>query len=321
MRAAAWITLAGLWCTLAHAQSAPGSFSFGLIADMPYFRFERLAAARIMVEMSNEELAFVIHAGDIKSGFDVCDDATMLWNRKLFDGSRHPLVYVPGDNDWTDCHRESNGRYDPLERLQRLREIFHAGSQSLGQRTIRLARQSDHPRFSPYRENVRWQHGAVLFVGLNVSGSNNNFGRSAISDGEYRRRNAANIAWLTQSFELANRRLMRAVVVVIHANPLFELPETEIARRGYNEFLRHLRAETIAFGKPVVLVHGDSHNQRVDHPLFDRKTGRALRSFTRVETFGSPFLGWVKVSVDPEKPELFTFEAKSYATAPRAVAD
>ena len=274
-----------------------------------------------MQEMSNEELAFVIHAGDIKSGFDVCDDATMLWNRKLFDSSRHPLIYVPGDNDWTDCHRENNGSYDPLERLHRLREIFHAGSQSLGRRTIPLARQSDTPHHSSYRENVRWQHGVVLFVGLNVPGSNNNYGRSVASDAEYRHRNAANLAWLTESFELANRRLMRAVVVVMHANPLFELPETEVKRRGYNEFLKHLHAETIAFGKPVLLVHGDTHNQRVDHPLFDTRTGRALRNFTRVEAFGSPFLGWVKVTVDTEKPELFTLQAKRFAIAPRELAD
>ena len=28
-----------------------------------------------------------------------------------------PLVYTPGDNEWTDCHRANNGAYNPLERL------------------------------------------------------------------------------------------------------------------------------------------------------------------------------------------------------------
>ena len=310
MRRALLIALVSLLCELASAQArpGPGSFSFGLFGDMPYFEFERAAAFSIVRDMGEDSLAFVVHTGDIKSGWDRCTDAAMSWNRTLFDNSRHALIYVPGDNDWTDCHRASNGGYDPEERLRRLREIFYPNESSLGQHPIKLARQSDDPRYRDYRENVRWQHGGVLFVGLNVPGSNNNFGRSARSDAEYRRRSAANIAWLTQSFELASRRLMRAVVIVMHADPLFELPETEKSRRGYNDFLRHLQAVTIAFGKPVLLAHGDTHHYRVDHPLVDHTTGRPLKTFTRVETFGTPFLGWVKVTVDTATPELFVLE-------------
>lgn len=42
---------------------------------------------------------------------------------------------------------------------------------------------------------------------------------------------------------------------------------------------------TIAFGKPVAYVHGDSHYFRIDKPLLDANGIRAL-NFTRVETFG-----------------------------------
>jgi len=308
--------LLALLCGCATAQPpGPGSFSFGIMGDMPYFQYERAWTTDIVRDMGAHDLAFIAHVGDIKGGSDPCTDEPMLWNRKLFDGSRHPLVYVPGDNEWTDCYRTRSGGYDPEERLQRLRGIFYPDDYSLGQRRIRLERQSADSRYAAYRENVRWQQGVVLFVGMNMPGSNNNFGRTAGADAEYRRRNAANIAWLKQSFELANRKLMRGIVIVVQANPLFELPDTEKARRGYNDFLRHLHAETIAYGKPVMLVHGDTHHFRVDQPMIDRATRRPVQTFTRVETFGSPFLGWVKVTVDTARPELFVVEPFRYQPA------
>jgi len=299
-------------CVSAQAPIGPGSFSFGIMGDMPYFHHERAWATEIVREMGTKDLAFIIHVGDIKAGSEPCTDKPMLWNRKLFDSSRHPLIYVPGDNEWTDCYRTRSGGYDPEERLQRLRTIFYPDDYSLGQRRIRLERQSADARDGAYRENVRWQQGVVLFVGLNMPGSNNNYGRTASADAEYRRRNAANIAWMKQSFELANRKLMRAIVIVIQANPLFELPDTEKARRGYNEFLRHLQAETIAWGKPVLLVHGDTHHFRTDQPMMDRTTRRPVNTSTRVATFGSPFLGWVQVTVDTARPELFVIEPFRY---------
>ena len=315
MRAAvSCIILIGICFATVHAQGGSGAFSFALIADMPYNSYERSAVADIMREIDAEALAFVIHAGDLKSGSDQCDDGVLLWNRALFDRSRHPLIYVPGDNDWTDCHRESNGGHDPEERLQKLRNTFYTSDNGLGRRSIRLTRQSDDARYSDYRENVRWQQGAVLFVALHIVGSNNNWGRSAATDAEYRRRNAADIAWLEESFRLASQRLARAVVVVIHANPLFEVPATDRARRGYNDFLDHLYAETVAFGKPVLLLHGDTHHQRVDHPLTDRSTGREIENFTRAEAFGSPWIGWVKINVNPSSLEVFSFEPRRYSS-------
>jgi hypothetical protein len=34
---------------------------------------------------------------------------------------------------------------------------------------------------------------------------------------------------------------------------------------------------------------------------------------TRVETFGSPFVGWVQVTVDPADPKLFSFKPHLHA--------
>ena len=54
-------------------------------------------------------------------------------------------------------------------------------------------------------------------------------------------------------------------MLVIQANPNFDLPAAQ--RTGFNDFLAALEAETLAFEKPVVLVHGDSHYFRIDKPM------------------------------------------------------
>jgi hypothetical protein len=33
-----------------------------------------------------------------------------------------------------------------------------------------------------------------------------------------------------------------------------------------------------------------------------------IEHFTRVETFGSPNVHWIRVSVDPSDPQVFTFK-------------
>jgi hypothetical protein len=86
-----------------------------------------------------------------------------------------------------------------------------------------------------------------------------------------------------------------------------------LAHPGFRELLTTLASETSAFSGQVLLVHGDTHWQRIDHPLHDPDTHRPIANFTRLESFGYPFLGWVKVIVDSEQPTLFRFEARPYA--------
>ena len=96
-----------------------------------------------------------------------------------FNASIHPLIYTPGDNEWTDCHDAQGTKGgNPLERLARLRSLFFADEQSLGRRKVTLTRQSrsSDPVFAKYRENVRWDHGGVTFVTIHVVGSNNGLG-------------------------------------------------------------------------------------------------------------------------------------------------
>ncbi len=213
-------------------------------------------------------------------------------------GLCQPLVYDPGDNEWTGCERTG---YDPIERLERLREIFFEGNESLGEETIPLTRQS-----ADYPENMRWSYGGATFLSLNVPGPNNN--RDDVS-GEYETRNEANLGWMREGFERAAAEESSALMIVLQANPGFELPPEE--RTGYNDLLAALEEETVDFGKPVVLVHGDTHTLRIDKPMASSTSGERVENFTRVETFGSPMVGWVRAGVDTSDPEVFTFQPET----------
>jgi hypothetical protein len=64
---------------------------------------------------ADPEVRLVTHLGDIKSGSSLCTNDYFAQIRAQFDRFRDPLVYTSGDNEWTDCHRPTNGSYDPAE--------------------------------------------------------------------------------------------------------------------------------------------------------------------------------------------------------------
>ena len=95
-----------------------------------------------------------------------------------------------------------------------------------------------------------------------------------------------------------------AVVVAIHADPGFAVAPPERPARGVDGFdrlLASLAEESEGYGKPVVLIHGDSHRFVHDQPLLDQ-AGQKVANLTRIETFGSPDVGWVEVTLDPDDP-------------------
>ena len=277
-------------------------FDFALIGDVPYTDEQTTNLFPNMIrELNVAKLEFVVHDGDIKSGSTPCTDAIYEERLRDFQRFEHPLIYVFGDNEWTDCARATNG-FDPEERLQKLREVFTKSDQSLGQSKIPLARQSNNESFAKFRENVRWTMGDAMFVGLHIPGSANNYGKR-----EFAERNAANIAWLKESFAFATLENRRAIMLIIQANPFPERGGTNRVHAGYREFLNTLEKETLAFQKPVVLVHGDTHHFRIDNPLLSSKSRRPIENFMRVETFGNPDVHWLRVTVDPRDPNVFTF--------------
>lgn len=332
----------GIICTLfiigsnfAQASPLANKLEFALIGDMPYDGKQETEFGNLIKSINSADMAFVIHDGDFwwdglgwkeeTTGLPPCGDETFQNRFKFAQKFRHPLIFTPGDNDWTDCYRAKPLAYDPLERLSKLRQMFFQGNQSLGQPGLPLNRQSEDIRYAKFRENVRWTSGNVLFLTIHMVGSNNNLGRTPEMDTEFAERNRANLAWMRESFELAARNKNIAIMIIAQANPRFEnswsstlqkrymldglgiTPPKEKRTTGFDDFLADLEEETVSFGKPVVFVHGDTHTFRIDKPLVDSINQRKIENFTRVETFGYPDTHWIRVTIDPGDPNVFRF--------------
>ena len=317
------------------------TYAIGLWGDLPYSDVQaQVGVPNLIADMNSQDLVFTAHDGDLKAGNGTPGSATVttcadgLYTQALgyFNTLRAPAVFTPGDNDWTDCDRPSNGGFNSLERLDHERQLFFNTPFTLGQHKMRQEVQTTPlcPGVSgPVQcvENRRWTVNHVTYATLDVQGSCNNLCDTAPDPAEEAGRNAADIAWLQQTFAEATARKSVAVMLISQADPGWDatdgtrapvrdpktLAETDGQPDGFQSFLLALRTEVIAFGKPVAYVHGDSHYFRIDKPFLDSK-GQRIENFTRVETFGdhqengTNDVNWLKVTVDPSSREVFSYE-------------
>ncbi len=307
---AAVAALAAVLAGCAARPPGPDAFAFAVIGDAPYEDRELPLFDAMLAGLAPEPLAFVVHVGDFKRGSGPpCTDALYADRRARLDASPHPLVYTPGDNDWTDCRREASGRADPLERLRRLREIFFADAFSLGRVRMPVAvqdgcaaRDGAACRCPGLPENRLWTKRGVVFATVHRVGSNDGRGFDAAGDAEQRCREAAGRAWIERALRLAESPGMRGLALFTQADPWVK------SRDGaYDGLLAQVAAGARRLAKPVLFVHGDTHEYRADHPFVDG-FGKPVENALRVESFGSPQVGWVRVTVDPEDPALFRAE-------------
>jgi hypothetical protein len=314
---------------------------------------EKVGLPNLIADMNaDKDLAFTVHDGDLKAGSATgtppsvpCDDA--LYQRALgwFASLEAPAMFTPGDNDWTDCDRTANGPFDPIGRLDLERQLFFSTPYSLGENPMRLEVQTSPNCLTGLRgvtgcpENRRWTVKGVTYATVNVQGTCNNLCSSGAGDpgpspDEYNAREAANEQWIKDTFAEAEANDSAGVMIIGQADPGFDRtdgtrsllrnPNTLVADPsppnsasnlpdGFFTFLTTLRQQTLAFGKPVVYVHGDSHYFRIDKPFLDAN-GQRLESFTRVETFGDNSANgtndvqWVKVLVDPQSRDVFAYQ-------------
>lgn len=280
-----------LLAALTPGAQADDRLSFAVWGDMPYSRVERELAVDLLAEQSRQPLAFSLHIGDLKSGNQPCDNALYADRQALLNASRHPWVLLAGDNDWLDCARASAGGHDPFERLAALRQRFFNAPTPFP-----LRRQGAAP------ENTRWIGHGVLFVGVNLPGSPlpDNAAAQAL------RRTV--LDWLDEAAALADPQTVRATVIAFHAHPGFAAHARGGVSVRHAWFLDRLVAWAKYDRRPLLLIHGDTHIYRVDKPLIDSATGERFEHVTRLESHGSPWLGWTRVDVLPSSAEPFRFQ-------------
>ncbi len=294
-------TLVGL--TTAHAQDR--AFQFGLVGDTGYTAEGVEGFKRLLPVLNAADLAFVVHVGDFEN------DGSAY--------SRNP------SGSLMPCTDES---FQAVYDFAKVRRMFFPEGRSLGQRTLPVITQASDAQHSKFRENLRWSMAGVMFVTLHIVGSNDNSGRTPEMDAEHRERVDANLVWMRKAFAEAKRDKSRGLAILTQANPYFEnywpqsskdqylrfvrgarAPEKQ-EPTGYDEYVKALAAELESFDRPVVFLHGDTHRYRLDQPLFSLKNNRRFENFTRVETFGNPDTHWVRVTVDPADPQVFSFKGE-----------
>jgi len=306
--AASLLLLAG--CAQRTVAPAAGSFSFALVGDVPYSAAAEPRFERMLQQIGDQpSIRFVLHAGDLKGSDEPCSDELLRRRLAQLQAVNKPLVYTPGDNDWTDCHRAGAGGHAPLERLDVLRSLaWPDPGHSMGRAPIALQSQEGFP------ENARFTYGRVVFVTLHVVGSNNGLGpwraQAAQAGGlrevqfsAFAQREAANLAWLEAAFGRARDDDAIGVVVLMQANPRFELPPGDPRRAVFEAIIGALGRLSARFGRPVLLLHGDDHLFLVDWPL--AAASPPVPNLRRVQTFGHPFMQWIRVDVDPDSGTVF----------------
>lgn len=293
---------------LAMGNSFAQSFKFIALGDMPYSqpedfpRFERLINS-----INRQKPDFSIFVGDTKSGSSPCSNQHVEKMTAYFNTFQAPLIYSIGDNEWTDCHRLLAGGYDPLERLDHIRSTQFSTSNSFGKVKLKLNRQADlMPQFSRYVENAMWDKSGFLFVNVHIPGSNNNLGRDEESNKEYAMRNSANIAWINHAFQLARDKQYSGIIFAFQADIFYSKEMATSASSGYRDTITLFQEQAEKLPIPILLIHGDSHQLKIDQPLYNNKK-KLIENVYRLEVMGAEQVQAVEIHVNSRESSPFSF--------------
>jgi hypothetical protein len=366
LAAAALLFAAGLGIVAAIAANTTRNdqVTVAVFGDWPYAdaagnRF-LLENAPLLIDSINADpdVGLVIHVGDIHSGSEPCTSAGILppiaksipdWNQGIFYQFQQfafPVVYTPGDNEWSDCHKSKQSTSGhPLKELTSVRQLFFSqpghtlGGQDKEVSTQKFDFDPAHPDDAQFVENVMWEDAKVLFVTVNIPGGSNNdlspwtapfntAADKAAQATERAQRTAADIRWLTAAFDTARANKDKAVVVALQADMWDPEALPSVGGAGldqYTPFVQALADKTAASGLEVLVLNGDTHLFKVDKSLANANsdTGKihhtqAVPNLTRITVQGSTNspAEWLKLTIDGRKPYPFSWQNKVYCQNP-----
>jgi hypothetical protein len=285
---------------------------------------ETLATPAFIANVNADpDVSLVIHVGDIHSGKQYCTQAYDETVFNLWTAYVDPLVYTPGDNEWTDCHKvaEGGGAYnattmtidyvkdtmgnpvdyasgDPIANLALVRSLFFpTAGQSLGTNKRQVLSQAQvldaaHPGDAAYIENVMWEQSNVLFVAINLPGGSNNdqdvwYGAptaTAAQTQEAADRTGADLRWLDLAFAQAQADGVAAVAIIAQAD-MWDPEKGAAHQTGYEPFVMNVAAYATVFGKPVLMFNGDSHVYQTGNPMDPTDPGYSMHPGYNVPNF------------------------------------
>ena len=328
--------------------------TIAVFGDWPYSQ-NLLNNANLLINSVNldPDVTLVLHVGDIHSGSQPCTSAGILpvlpgavpgWNQSVyfwFQQFKTPMVYTPGDNEWTDCHKTKEFKSgDPLKELAAVRSLFFARpGKTLGLNDRDVMSQAIYfdpafPTDAQYVENVIWEDARTIFVTLNMPGSNNDtlpwtngFENTTAHNAEVANRTAADTRWLTSAFKRAMARQAKAVVVALQADmwdPAAVAPGGD-GLNAYTPFVQQLANLSLQFGNPVLLLNGDTHLFEADQPLADPSSSTGLihrtlpvPNLTRIVVQGSinAPAEWLRLTIDTRTRNVFSWINVPYCATP-----
>ena len=295
---------------------ADSGITFAVHGDMPYM--VDMGDGRTDQDVLREEIApgirnrddipFTLHMGDTGRPSDACSDEWLEHNKTFWDREIvKPVFYTPGDNDWTDCDRESvPNRGSEIERLEALRRVLFSSPKVVNPEW-HYTTQPELP------ENAMWWYEGVLFVTQHYVSTDNGRSEILLDDPAEAialvdERDEANRKWLNRAFRRAAKSDAVALVIATQLDPFGPAiaDETALSRcvdnPAYKDFCLQVQRHASKFDKPVLFVHGDTNAYCLDQPFSHKKAPKLWR-------LNAPgdyqYIDASVVSIDPDSDRPF----------------
>ncbi len=256
------------WGAASASWAQGGAVTFSVIGDIPYSATDADRLRGFVADHNAMSPAgFFVHVGDIKAQTSSCPEPPYVLAFDILSELAVPTFVLPGDNEWNDC-ADPDAAWILWQKYFSDFEQRYCGTPPVEAQAERS-------------ENFAFVHERVLFLGLNLVG-----GTLHDAD-EWNLRMQQNAAWVEQ--QLAEKgRQVRAAVVLGHA------------QRGgaRNLFFDRFDAAALAFGRPILFVHGDGHSW-----AYDSAWGVANLWRIQIEQHAPPLE--VTVTLDPQAPFVF----------------